>query len=104
MELNFSFLPKTPGRSANEPSASRSDFGRPTEVNAEGKFVGEARNDGKDAFLSGETHAFSSAVRRVLVDKFGLRSFRTNQLQAINSALLGKEPIAAYLKLCFRVP
>ncbi len=70
-------------------------------MNAEGKFVGEARNDGKDAFLSGEKHAFSSAVRRVLVDKFGLRSFRTNQLQAINSALLGKVPIASFLKLCF---
>ena len=51
--------------------------------------MGEARNDGKDAFLSGETHAFSTAVRRTLVDKFGLRTFRTNQLQAVNSALLG---------------
>jgi hypothetical protein len=63
--------------------------GRLAEVNAEGKFVGEARNDGKNAFLSGETHVFSSAVRRTLADKFGLRSFRTNQLQAVNSALLG---------------
>ena len=51
------------------------------DINLDGKFIGEARNDGKDAFLSGENHSFSREVKNVLKEKFGIRSFRPNQLQ-----------------------
>ena len=61
------------------------------DINSEGCFLGEARNDGTDPELCAENHQFSSAVRERLKQTFGLRTFRPNQLAAINSILLGND-------------
>ena len=51
------------------------------DINSEGKFIGQAKNDGKCPELSREDFPFSQDVKRVLKETFGLRSFRPNQLQ-----------------------
>ena len=61
------------------------------DINTEGKFIGAARNDGKCRELSREDYDFSGAVRRMVGDTFGLKEFRPNQLQAVNSVLLGHD-------------
>ena len=79
------------------------------EINLEGRFLGEARNDGTDPQLNKETFGHSKAARRQLGETFGLHSFRTNQLPAINCALQGQDtfilmPTGGGKSLCYQLP
>ena len=72
-------------------------------------FVSGARNDGGDPGLSGETFPHSAKTRRLMREKFGIKSYRTNQLQAINSTLLGHDtfvlmPTGGGKSLCYQLP
>ena len=60
-------------------------------VPAVDNFVTGSRNDGTDPNLSSEKFAHSYKTRQLMKEKFGIKSYRTNQLQAINSALLGHD-------------
>ena len=64
---------------------------RPAEINLEGRFLGEARNDGNLPELNLENYGHSREARSQLAETFGLHNFRTNQLPAINSALMGRD-------------
>ena len=79
------------------------------EINLEGRFLGEARNDGTDPQLNQETFGHSKAARSQLGETFGLHSFRTNQLPAINCALQGRDtfilmPTGGGKSLCYQLP
>ena len=72
-------------------------------------FVSGARNDGTDSSLNKESFPHSARTRQLMRDKFGIKSYRTNQLQAINSALLGHDtfvlmPTGGGKSLCYQLP
>ncbi|XP_065352906.1 recQ-like DNA helicase Blm isoform X2 [Cloeon dipterum] len=74
-----------------------------------GKFHGKLKNDADNPLFQGFNHPHSQQLKRLLKEKFGLSSFRTNQLQAMNAALLGHNcfvlmPTGGGKSLCYQLP
>ena len=54
-------------------------------------FIGEHRDDGECPLFSCSEHLHSSDMMKIFNTVFGLKTFRKNQLQAVNAALLGND-------------
>jgi hypothetical protein len=55
--------------------------------NNDGKFIGNIRNDGKDATLLSTNFDFSPKVFSTLKSKFGIHNFRPNQVSNFSLSL-----------------
>lgn len=79
-------------------------------VNTAGtKFLGHPPNDGEDISLKSMNFDFSRELTRVFNNSFGLKKFRTNQLEVINAACLKKDcfvlmPTGGGKSICYQLP
>lgn len=99
----FDDVPRIPIR--DQASQTRKVFAE-TSANIP-KAPGPKKSPGHSAFWS--NHPWSQEVRRVLKDRFHLRGFRPNQLEAIDATLAGKDtfilmPTGGGKSLCYQLP
>ena len=86
-----------------------SDSSEAKKTLSDGKFVGLYRNDGNDPDLKRTDFPHSKRMDHIFRTFFGLQSYRSNQLEAINAALLGKDclilmPTGGGKSLCYQLP
>ena len=92
----------------DEECLALAELGFNSDINSEGIFVGECKNQGNEAALQRTDYDFSENMSRCLRTKFAIHNFRPNQLPAINAAMLGKDcfvlmPTGGGKSLCYQL-
>ena len=92
----------------DEEFLSLAEQGFNSDINSEGTFVGECKNQGNEASLQRTDYNFSDNMLRCLRTTFAIHNFRPNQLPAINAAMLGKDcfvlmPTGGGKSLCYQL-
>lgn len=72
-------------------------------------FMGPQKDDGLCPVFNQTNHAHSDVMMEIFHRMFGLRTFRKNQLQAVNAALMGHDcfilmPTGGGKSLCYQLP
>ena len=80
-----------------------------SDINSEGTFIGETKNQGNEHALQRTDYVFSKEMFECLKTKFAIHKFRPNQLPAINAAMLQKDcfvlmPTGGGKSLCYQLP
>ena len=92
----------------DEECCALAEQGFNSDVNTEGTFIGDTKNQGNEAALQRTDYHFSKEMLTCLKNTFAIHNFRPNQLPAINAAMLGKDcfvlmPTGGGKSLCYQL-